>query len=286
MRRIHRHAGQLAFALLAAHVLLAGCVASGGERGPIAQAQPLRDEWAFDPIRDRPILDSVEAELLGDQRWGSFPPVPDPMTPDRLTSSVPAAESSIVVRIQGVYPGIAVSCARRRVCEIPVLIREAPDKHCYAVLPFERLIIGPGQPRPEKLKFVLAKWDSSTKTWSARSAADAYRFNRTEQVPIFGKREGVFIHELHDAGSGNHRREDLTLPYFINAGMDTQGMVSTWEVGSVNTWKPPRGRPENTIGRVVGGVMAAALVVNGNVPVGDHRRHCKPVDPIIVNVAN
>lgn len=270
---------------------MAGCAAEyTAPPGPVqaqvqAQGQAVvqREPWDFDDIRDQPILDSVAQDISDVPVWRRFPPAPGTATPD-YPASAPAAPP--VFGATGFYPNVAQVCdTDDPVCEIPVLVRETAGGHCYAVLPFNRYIVRSGGSRPAQLRFVLAKWDSTNKTWAPRPASDRYRFNGGETVPLFGKQAGVYIHELHRVGSANQRRP-MAQAYFTNQTLDSQGLQATWAVGTANTWARPPRRKENTIGRVYGGVMAAALVVNENVLPNDYRRFCKPVDPIIVNVAN
>lgn len=265
-------------------VLCAAC--GSAARDPAKQTRPASEPWEGHAT-DGGVLRDVADEI--DIHWPGFPSLPSSRMGDNATVAVAAGDASVGF-LGGDYPNVPKSCVNTKSCEIPVVIRESAG-HCFAVLPFIRFpVVWPRLgTQPETLHFVLAKWDEVQKVWTKRDAKDNYRFNTSEIAPLFGGKKGVFIHELHSGPPGvKHRRVDMSgscgSSYFCDQRIDTKGLVATWTVGDRRTWRPPANSLGNFIGRVYGGVAAAALVINDNP--NRKTRFCKPVDPIIVNVAN
>lgn len=269
---------------------LAALLASCGTLTPeeALKVLPAKEPWERHST-DVGILCDVEKEVGG--YWSGFPPLPG-STICGDPNAIGAIASGAIHFLGGDYPNVPKSCVNAKTCEVPVLIIEQAG-YCFAVLPFNRFPVfkrGASGTQPEQLSFVIASWDEQSKQWAKRPESDNFRFNVADTAPLFGAKAGVYIHELHQRASPRqaHVRKDLGFDceadYFCKQTVDNSGLVATWTVGKKRTWRRPENLKENFIGRVYGGVMAAALVINKNK--NAKSTFCKPVDPIIVNVAN
>jgi len=248
------------FALLglAVSVLLplVGCAQLPEERREVSAAQ-LQPPVFYDEFVDDPVLNRVRGDV--DRSWANFPAPPTDAEEDEQEAAVMTAAMSL--KLQAVYQNVQQSCKGLPNCEIPVLIRTrklrgSEERVCFAVLPFLRYAVLPGQKEPQTLIFYLARWNVGQKTPVRLLSAAQYSFNRDKTAPLVGKKSGVYIHELHiDPASQSSVRKDLGKNYFARDPGRSGPLRSVWSVGNINTWS--LAAPD--IGAVRGGVMAIPL---------------------------
>lgn len=284
----------LRLATVAAAGLLVGCAgpeAAKQARQNAAAARPIVwNPCAFDPTDDGPILDDVATEI--DREW------PGVTAPKGLLAAFSGARPLTRFPI----PGIPTSCDGPGPCEIPVLISLDSKDNCIAALAFPRFCVGKnGQgEKPERITFVLANLVSggTAKPYSPITGKDFQFVARNNGFPLVGSAAiGVDLHELHTGLLPARKRRNFTdqdshsykngKEFFmpVPPPRNWDGLSFSWKVGKDNTADPNRPRHANRIGRVAGAVMAIPMVVDNRVGKAPNT-HCKPVDPMIVNVAN